>query len=166
MSFNIGEKNSKFVAVSNVTMRFAFSEKVLFADLRTSRKTGNPKINKETGEIITDAQGNPVPERIYTHWEGRFVGNAFEPAKALKNGQAINILNGWIDKEDSTGKNGQKYTNVFAVITDFELSDSTEDDEDEETPPVEAVGKQIDSVSNAFRALNGDENTPFNEGRG
>ena len=51
-------------------------------------------------------------------------------------------------------------------ITDFELSDSTEDDEDEETPPVEAVGKQIDSVSNAFRALNGDENTPFNEGRG
>lgn len=149
MSFNIGEKNSKFVAVSNVTMRFAFSEKVLFADLRTSHKTGNP-----------------VPERIYTHWEGRFVGNAFEPAKALKNGQAINILNGWIDKEDSTGKNGQKYTNVFAVITDFELSDATEDDEDEETPPVEAVGKQIDSVSNAFRALNGDENTPFNEGRG
>lgn len=146
MSFNIGEKNSKFVAVSNVTMRFAFSEKVLFADLRTSHKTGNPKINKETGEIITDAQGNPVPERIYTHWEGRFVGNAFEPAKALKN--------------------GQKYTNVFAVITDFELSDATEDDEDEETPPVEAVGKQIDSVSNAFRALNGDENTPFNEGRG
>lgn len=70
MSFNIGEKNSKFVAVSNVTMRFAFSEKVLFADLRTSHKTGNPKINKETGEIITDAQGNPVPERIYTHWEG------------------------------------------------------------------------------------------------
>lgn len=138
MSFNIGEKNSKFVAVSNVTMRFAFSEKVLFADLRTSHKTGNPKINKETGEI----------------------------AKALKNGQAINILNGWIDKEDSTGKNGQKYTNVFAVITDFELSDATEDDEDEETPPVEAVGKQIDSVSNAFRALNGDENTPFNEGRG
>lgn len=148
MSFNIGEKNSKFVAVSNVTMRFAFSEKVLFADLRTSHKTGNPKINKETGEIITDAQGNPVPERIYTHWEGRFVGNAFEPAKALKNGQAINILNGWIDN------------------TDFELSDATEDDEDEETPPVEAVGKQIDSVSNAFRALNGDENTPFNEGRG
>lgn len=56
MSFNIGDKNSKFVTVSNVTMRFAFSEKVLFADLCTSRKTGNPKVNKNTGEIITDAQ--------------------------------------------------------------------------------------------------------------
>ena len=166
MSFNIGDKNSKFVTVSNVTMRFAFSEKVLFADLCTSRKTGNPKVNKNTGEIITDAQGNPVPERIYTHWEGRFVGNAFEPAKALKNGQAINILNGWIDREDSISKNGQKYINVFAVITDFELSDTIECDEDEETPSVEMVGKNIESVSNAFRTLNGDENTPFNKGRG
>ena len=155
MSFNIGEKNSKFVAVSNVTMRFAFSEKVLFADLRTSHKTGNPKINKETGEIITDAQGNPVPERIYTHWEGRFVGNAFEPAKALKNGQAINILNCWIDKEDSTGKNGQKYTNVFAVITDFELSDATEDDEDddEDDAPSVQVGEVPDRVKQMYEAM-------------
>lgn len=28
------------------------------------------------------------------------------------------------------------------------------------------VRKQIESVSNAFRTLNGDENTPFTEGRG
>lgn len=163
MSFNIGENNSKYVVVNNVTMRFAFSEKVLFADLRTSRKTGKDKADKETGEIILK-DGKPVPERTYSHWEGRFVGNAFEPAKALKNGQAINIINGWIDKEESTGTNGRKYINVFAVITDFTLSNNTEDD-DEEAPPVEEVGKDIDSVYDAFRALNGDENTPVNGGR-
>jgi len=163
MSFNIGENNSKYVVVNNVTMRFAFSEKVLFADLCTSRKTGKAKADKETGEIILK-DGKPVPERTYSHWEGRFVGNAFEPAKALKNGQAINIINGWIDKEESTGTNGRKYINVFAVITDFTLSNSTEDD-DEEAPPVEEVGKDIDSVYDAFRALNGDENTPVNGGR-
>ena len=96
MSFNIGENSSKFVSVSNVTMKFAFSDKVLFADLRTSRKTGNYKADKETGAAILDEKGNPVPERSYSRWEGRFVGNAFEPAKALKNGQAINIVNGWV----------------------------------------------------------------------
>jgi len=138
MSFNIGEKNSKYVVVRNVTMRYAFSEKVLFADLRTSRKTGNPITDKETGEISTDKDGNPVPERVYAHWEGRFVGNAFEPAKALKNGQAINVVNGWLDKEESTGKNGREYVNVFAVITDFTLSDLPDTSGGEE-PSVEAV---------------------------
>lgn len=164
MSFNIGEKNSRFVTVSNVTMRFAFSEKVLFADLRTSRKTGNPKVDKETGEVITNEKGEPVPERTYTHWEGRFVGNAFEPAKALRNGQPINILNGWLDKEESKGKNGQKYVNVFAVITDFELSDSVVND-DGEDPPLEAVGEQINSLTSDFRALNGDVGVSYGKER-
>lgn len=125
MSFNIGENSSKYVVVSNITMRYAFSEKVLFADLRTSHKTGNPKINKETGEPVIDETGVPVPERTYSYWEGRFVGNAFEAAKALKNGQAINIVNGWLDKE-VRAKDGKKYTNVFAVITDFVLSDAVD----------------------------------------
>lgn len=158
MSFNIGEKGSKYVVVSNVTMRFSFSEKVLFADLRTSQKTGNSKVDKDTGEVMTDGNGNPIPERSYTHWEGRFVGNAFEPAKGLKNGQAINILNGWIDKNESGGDKGKKYTNVFAVITDFELSDAFDDD----TEPSDETADD----NAAFRAMNGDENTPFNGGRG
>lgn len=163
MSLNVGDKNSKYVAVSNVTMRYAFSEKVLFADLRTSKKTGANKFDKETGEIITDAQGNPVPERVYTHWEARFVGNAFEPAKALKNGQFIDVVNGWIDKEERT-KGGQTYTNVYVVITDFTLSNIENNDDDDE-PPVEAV-EGDNSVSDAYRALNGDDNTPTGGGRG
>ena len=120
MSFNIGENKNKYVTVSNVTMRFVSSEKVLFADLRTSRKTGRFKIDKQTGEAITTKDGTPVAERIYSHWEGRFVGNALEPAKELQNGQSINIVNGWIEKENTTGK---KYTNTIVVITDFVLSD-------------------------------------------
>jgi len=123
MSFNIGENKNKYVTVSNVTMRFVSSEKVLFADLRTSRKTGRFKIDKQTGEAITTKDGTPVAERIYSHWEGRFVGNALEPAKELQNGQSINIVNGWIEKENTTGKDGKKYTNTIVVITDFVLSD-------------------------------------------
>lgn len=165
MSLNIGDKNSRYVFVSNVTMRFAFSEKVLFADLRTSRKTGNMKVNKETGEIINDEHGNPVPERAYSRWEGRFVGNAFEPAKALSNGQYIDIVNGWLEKEESTGKHGQKYTNVFAVISDFTLSDSIDGGEDDELPSVESIEGNIKSVGDAYRSLNGDENTPTGGGR-
>ena len=123
MSFKIGENKNKYVTVSNVTMRFVSSEKVLFADLRTSRKTGRFKIDKQTGEAITTKDGTPVAERIYSHWEGRFVGNALEPAKELQNGQSINIVNGWIEKENTTGKDGKKYTNTIVVITDFVLSD-------------------------------------------
>ena len=67
MSFNIGENKNKYVTVSNVTMRFVSSEKVLFADLRTSRKTGRFKIDKQTGEAITTKDGTPVAERIYSH---------------------------------------------------------------------------------------------------
>lgn len=124
MSFNIGENKNKYVTVSNVTMRFVSSEKVLFADLRTSRKTGRFKIDKQTGEAITTKDGTPVAERIYSHWEGRFVGNALEPAKELQNGQSINIVNGWIEKENTTGKDGKKYTNTIVVITDFVFSAS------------------------------------------
>lgn len=166
MSFNIGAHNSRYVAVSNITMRFDFSEKVLFADLRTSRKTGRFKTDG-TGEIVTDEKGNAIPERVYTYWEGRFVGNALEPAKALRSGQTINILNGWIDKEVWKGGDNKRHEKVYAVITDFELADFTSDEDDNEDNglDVESIGKEIDGVSAAFRSLNGDENTPVNAGR-
>ncbi|BAL01904.1 hypothetical protein OBV_p-00490 (plasmid) [Oscillibacter valericigenes Sjm18-20] len=124
MSLNVGTEMSKYVVVNNVTMRFAFSEKVLFADLRTSRKTGKQRVDKASGEVLTDSHGNPIPERTYSHWEGRFVGNAFEPAKALCNGQSIDITQGWVEKDEATGKGGQKYTNVYVIITDFVLSET------------------------------------------
>lgn len=127
--FNVGENNTRFVSVSNITMRYTFSEKVLFGDLRTSRKTGKPKTNKETGEVIYDQDGIEIPERAYAHWEGRFVGNALEPAKALTNGQHIDIINGWLDMQERTVK-GKTYQNIFVVITDFVLSEPADDEED------------------------------------
>ena len=149
MSFNIGENQSKYVAVSNVTMRFAFSEKVLFADLRTSRKTGKPKVDKETGEVITTKDGTPLAERVYSYWEGRFIGNALEPAKALQNGQSINIVNGWIEKENTTGKDGKKYTNTIVVITEFVLSDFKSYDDG--TEELSEADMDISDVSPTFR---------------
>lgn len=161
MSLNVGNTNSRYVVVNNVTMRFAFSEKVLFADLRTSRKTGNPKVNKKTGEIITDEHGSNISERTYTHWEGRFVGNAFEPAKALKNGQIIDIINGWVDKEESVGKNGQRFVNVYIIITDFTLSDQGNDGDE---PLAEAVEQNTENASAVYSTLDGDNNTQMGGG--
>lgn len=169
MSLNVGTLNSRYVVVTGVTMRYAFSEKVLFADLRTSRKTGKPKTDKKTGEVITDKSGKPIPEREYTHWEGRFVGNAFEPAKALGNGQAIDIVNGWVSKEEKM-VNGQRYVNVFVVITDFVLSDSGKvkvEAEDEELS-VDAIEQCVNDVNNTFRYFNWGATAPTDRdgGRG
>ena len=162
MSFNIGEKNSRFVAVSDVTMRFKFSEKVLFADLRTSRKTGRYKTDAN-GEVVTDAKGKPVPERAYSHWEGRFVGNAFEPAKGLAQGQTIDIVNGWIEKEVWYDNDKKRRETVYVVIADFVLSDAgydDDDDDDDDNVPAAADGKEVGGAQNVYRSLNGDDDTP------
>ncbi len=45
-------------------MRFVSSEKVLFSDSRTSRKTGRFKIDKQTGEAITTKDGMLFAEKI------------------------------------------------------------------------------------------------------
>lgn len=129
MSFSVGDRSSKFVVVTNVTMRFAVSEKILFADLRTSRKTNEPWVDKDSGEVKVDESGNPLMKREFSHWEGRFVGNAFEPAKALKNGQTIDIVNGWIEKNEFSGKDGKPRSQIYVVISDFSLS-ATDDSND------------------------------------
>ena len=150
MSFDIGKKNSRYVAVSNVTMRFDISEKMLFADLRTSRKTGRPKTDAN-GEVVADEKGKPIPERVYAFWDGRFVGNAFEPAKGLKKGQAIDIINGWIDKENWTGEDGKRHEKVVVVITDFVLSDYDDGGDDAEGEADPERDREM------YRALNGDD---------
>ncbi len=130
MSFNVGNTNSKIVVVSDITMKFSVSEKILFADLRTSRKTGNFKTN-EAGEAVLDENGQPVPERKYSHWEGRFVGEALEAAKALKDKAAINILEGWIEKDEFVGRDGKKHSKIYVVISAFEQCDEGADDEED-----------------------------------
>jgi hypothetical protein len=144
MSLNVGEQNSRYVVVRDVTMRFAFSDKVLFADLRTSHKTGRPRINTDTGEIMLDKDGKELPERKFSHWEGRFVGNAFEAAKGLKNGQAINIINGWAENERTRAANGREYQNVYVTISDFEPCD-TDEGEGEDTGVEAEAHAEMDS---------------------
>ena len=95
-------------------------------------------------------------------WEGRFVGNALEPAKALKKGQAIDIINGWVDKDTWTAEDGKKREKTFVVITDFKLSDFVAEEDDLEGD--ETDGKEVDDVEDVYRSLNGDENTPANSG--
>lgn len=130
MSLNVGNESSR-VVVYNAAMKFNVSESIVFADLRTSHRTGGYKVNKRTGVVLLDKHNKPVPERTYTTWEGRFMGDALEAAKGLRDGTVINIINGWVDKSQKVSK-GKTYTNVFVVITDFEVcnTDANEDEED------------------------------------
>jgi len=121
MSLNIGSDNSKYIAVKNPTMKLAYSDKVIFADLVTSRKTGEQKADKE-GNLVFDEQGEPVPKRKYFNWEGRFAGNAFEAARGFGKFQLIDINTGWIEIETFKTKDGKNQTKYFVVITDFSLS--------------------------------------------
>jgi hypothetical protein len=129
MSLNVGIDQSKFVYASNPTMRFNFSDKVIFAKLRTSSKTGRNKLD-ENGKELLDDNGNSIPERKYSTWEARFVGDAFEAAKAFKKPTAINIVNGWIETETYKDK-----TSAYVTISDFSLCDElTNGEVDDETP--------------------------------
>ena len=130
MSFNVGNASSKYVSVSNVLIRPRFSENVLFATLGTSRKTGNPQVDQETGEVLLDKNGKEIPERKRVNWEGHFVGRAFESAKKLENGTLINILTGWIDMDEANGKDGKVFTHYYVTISDYELSATAESEAD------------------------------------
>jgi len=120
MSLNIGKDNSRFVVVKNPTMKLAVSDKIVFADLTTSSKTGRDKVDAD-GRVVIDGDSNPVPERKYSNWQGRFVGNAFEPAKDFGSYQVINVTAGWIERERRTDKSGKVYENYIVTISDFEL---------------------------------------------
>lgn len=125
MSLNIA--GSKYIRVYDPIIRLNYSEKVLFANLITSRKTGNAKVNKNTGEIIVNTEtGEPVPERAYSRWEGRFVGNAFEPSKGLRDGDSIDILNGWITSEKYVNKDGKERCRIIVTISEFQPSQVAE----------------------------------------
>lgn len=123
MSLNVS--GSKFVYVYDTELLLQVSDKIIFAHLSTSRKTG-----KDT----------ETESRAYSSWNARFVGNAFEPAKGLAAGSAINIINGWVTNEGvrlcqkSEKKEGddkrkgstriRRYPTV--TITEFEVCDAIE----------------------------------------
>lgn len=121
MSLNIS--GSKYVKVYDPSMRLDYSDKVIFANLVTSRKTGNVKLDETTG--------NQIAERAYSRWEGRFMGNALEAAKGLRSGAVINIINGWIVCEPYKGRDGKEHYRTYANIIEFESVDVGEGVDDE-----------------------------------
>lgn len=130
MSLNVSD--SKYVTVYDPTIRLNYSEKVIFAKLVTSRKSDKAKVDEETGEILTDTDGKQIMRREYSRWEARFVGNALEAAKGLRNGDRIDIVNGWMVNEPYMGNDKKEHYSSYVVISEFTLSDVAEG-EDENT---------------------------------
>ena len=130
MSLNVS--GSKYVTVYDPTIRLNYSEKVIFAKLVTSRKSDKAKVDEETGEILTDADGKQIMRREYSRWEARFVGNALEAAKGLRNGDRIDIVNGWMVNEPYMGNDKKEHYSSYVVISEFTLSVVAEG-EDENT---------------------------------
>ncbi|MEG0614115.1 MAG: hypothetical protein RR540_00045 [Oscillospiraceae bacterium] len=99
--------NSRFVTVFQPEIKLNISEHVVFANLSSSKKN-------------TDRQGNISYQNM--SWNGRFVGDAFEPAKALRSGDKIDIINGGIvnryDKE-------KKILYVDVVIFQYIMSEKS-----------------------------------------
>lgn len=124
MSLSIGNSGSKFVTVYNLTVRPSFSTKVVFADLSVSKKTGKMKVDKETGEAVTNENGEPIPERVYQRFKAKFVGKGAEKImeSAFADGTAIDIIEGWLEREDYVTKNGDKKKEIYCIISNYELS--------------------------------------------
>lgn len=128
MSLSIS--GSRYVRVYNPTLRFEVSDKIIFAELSSSRKTGNVKTDKITGEVLTNpATGDTIPERKYSRWKGRFVGNAFEAAKGLRSGDSIDVITGWITAEKFPGTDGKEHISYEVTIAEFVPSNVEEGDD-------------------------------------
>ena len=126
---------SKYIRVFDAAIKLNVSDKMVFANLISSRKTGRMLTDKETGEVVRNEDGAPVQERVNSRWEGVFVGKAFEAVKNLRDGAAINILSGWITCEPYRSRDGKEHRGVRVTIADFEPSDIEEgvdEDYDEE----------------------------------
>lgn len=100
--FNI---TGMFVTVFQPQINLNVSERMVFANLSTSKKN-------------TDLEGRVSYENMT--WKGRFVGDAFEPSKALRNGDKIDIVRGMITNKYDKEK-GKLYVNV--TIFEYALSD-------------------------------------------
>lgn len=101
----------KYVTVFQPEIRLNTSEKIIFATLSTSKK--------EMKDGVASYENTP--------WQGRFVGDAFEPAKALRNGDKIDVVNGIVEKKYVPEK-GREY--VWVTVFDFAMSDLTKHGED------------------------------------
>lgn len=95
----------KFVTVFEPHIKLDVSEHTVFANLSSSRK---------------DNRTEPPTYKSSSWFDVRFVGEAFEPAKALRNLDKIDIIKGAITNEKSSS-NGKFYTEL--VVFEFSMSD-------------------------------------------
>lgn len=95
----------KYVAAFQPRIEFDKSEKTLFANLSSSKKG-------------TDSNGEVTYKNM--PWKGRFVGEAFEPSKTLRNGDKIDILRGCIENRLDDETNVRYYD---VTIFEFAWSD-------------------------------------------
>lgn len=67
MSLNVS--GSEYIKVYDPTIRLNYSDKVLWANLVSSRKTGAVKVDGETGEAVVNPNtGKEVQERAFSRW--------------------------------------------------------------------------------------------------
>lgn len=121
----------RYVTVFNPEIKLDVSEHTVFANLNTSRK---------------DNRTTPPTYKTSSWLNARFVGEAFEPAKALRNKDKIDIIRGAITNEKSES-NGKFYNEL--VIFEFALSDLSKKGTSKDHSKDELTGSQ-------FSNLNGD----------
>lgn len=96
----------RYAMVFEPQIKLDISEHKVFANLTTSRK---------------DNRTDPPTYVRSTWYDVAFVGEAFEPAKALRGGEKIDVVRGAITNEKNP-KTGKSYLNL--VVFEFALSDS------------------------------------------
>ena len=128
MGFSLGNSLSRYVTVYDVTIKPSYSDKVAFATLCTSSKTGR---KDDSGKLILNPKTGK-PERKYNYVDGRFVGEALELVKQLPNGTPIDIVTGWMETYPKE-VGGIKIAHPYIVITEFNLSEIEENPNEEHT---------------------------------
>ena len=94
----------RFLYVSIPAIRLDVSERIVFANLTSSR---------------ADKRTSPVVYHRSYFYDVQFVGDAFEAAKALKGGEKIDVIRG-MHTNEKDGRSGRCYPKY--VVFEFELS--------------------------------------------
>lgn len=94
---------ARYAKVINPHIDLSVSERIVFATLRTSR---------------ADKRTNPVTYHTSEWSNVAFVGEAFEPAKALCGGEVIDVLRG----SQTNEKNSKGVAEFKQTVFEFKLS--------------------------------------------
>ena len=122
----------KYVYVFQPALLLNISERIVFANLSSVKK--DTCLDK-SGYPLFDQEGNKVIKKTYMHWPAKFVGEAFEAAKTLRDKDCINITRGAIENYYNKEK---KTVSITVVVFEFEFVTSEpkqNEQEETDTPP-------------------------------